>query len=76
MAVDKSMLEEARTDYLLGKYRSVRATAAAHSLSHPTLLRYLGKCANEERKPQPWNLHVLPKQDLVLQDELRRLILV
>ena len=72
--MDQSILEQARADYLAGKYKSIRATAAAHPVTYPTLLWYLNKCANEETKPPNYNLHLSPEQDLVLQDELRRLI--
>jgi len=38
MAVDEKKLEQARQDYLAGKYESIRATAIAHELVHSTLI--------------------------------------
>jgi Tc5 transposase DNA-binding domain len=74
MAVDESILEKAREDYLSGKYDSIRATAAAHPVTYSTFLRYFNKRANEVSKPQPWNSHLSPEQDEALEEELRRLI--
>jgi hypothetical protein len=74
MTVDESLLEKARADYLVGKYRLIRATAAAHPVTYPTLFWYLDKCADETPKPQNHNLYLSPEQDLVLQDKLCRLI--
>jgi len=74
MAVDEKKLEQARQDYLAGKYESIRATAIAHELVHSTLIWYLDKIANEDPQPRKHNLHLSAEQDQVLQDELRRLI--
>lgn len=74
MTVDQNKLEQARKDYLAGKYKSIRAAAAANGLTNTTFLRYLEKIANEEPQPRKHNLLLSAEQDLVLQDELQRLI--
>jgi hypothetical protein len=38
MAVDESILEKAREDYLSGKYDLIQAIAAAHPVTYSTLL--------------------------------------
>jgi len=51
MTVDENKVQQARKDYLEGKYKSIQDAAAAYQLIHTTLSRNLDKIANKESKP-------------------------